>query len=97
MPGELITGGRHVDSRGILDHFNNLDLTEVVRFYKITPSSTADVRAWQGHKDEQKWFYCLKGSFIVNLIPLSKIKSGNPSIVLAREFTCDPQGTCRIC
>lgn len=71
MQPELIRGSNHKDQRGELEFFNDLDLSPVVRFYKIIPSDTKTVRAWQGHKLEKKWFYCLRGSFIVNLLPLS--------------------------
>ena len=79
MDAELIQGNRFADSRGELDFFNSFDLSEVVRMYRIKPSDTNIIRAWQGHRHEQKWFYCLKGSFVVNLLPLS-------------EFTGDPVG-----
>ena len=72
MNAELIQGNRFADSRGELDFFNSFDLSEVVRMYRIKPSRTNIIRAWQGHRHEQKWFYCLKGSFVVNLLPLSE-------------------------
>jgi dTDP-4-dehydrorhamnose 3,5-epimerase len=81
MPAELIRGDRFADDRGALDFFNSLDLTEVVRMYRIRPADTRTIRAWQGHQREQKWFYCLSGSFVVNLVPLSEfthMTSGNP-------------------
>jgi len=79
MKAELIHGNRFADSRGELDFFNSFDLSEIVRMYRIKPAGTNIIRAWQGHRREQKWFYCLKGSFVVNLLPLS-------------EFTGDPVG-----
>jgi len=72
MPAKLIRGTRHTDNRGDLDSFNSLDLSEVVRMYRIKPANTQSVRAWQGHLKEKKWFYCLSGSFVVNLLPLSE-------------------------
>ncbi|MCE2612444.1 WxcM-like domain-containing protein [Flavobacteriaceae bacterium D16] len=81
MSAELIKGERYTDTRGVLEYFNAFDLSEAVRLYKISPSSTADVRGWQGHRLEQKWFYCLKGSFVVNLIPLSKFNEGTTSVM----------------
>ena len=76
MPAEQIRGDRFTDSRGELEFFNSLDLSEVVRMYRIRPSDTKTIRAWQGHKREQKWFYCLRGSFVVNLLPLSEFTGG---------------------
>ena len=76
MTPELLQGARHTDSRGWLDFFNDLDLGPVVRLYRIGPSDPLTIRAWQGHQHERKWFYCVQGSFIVNLVPLTKINDG---------------------
>lgn len=81
MSAGLIKGACHTDTRGTIDFFNSFDLADVVRFYKITPSNTTDIRAWQGHEHEQKWLYCLKGAFVVNLIPLSKFNKGETSVI----------------
>lgn len=79
MSIELIQGSLFSDKRGEISFFNTFDLTQIVRMYQIKPADTQTIRAWQGHKIEQKWFYCLRGSFVVNLLPLS-------------EFTGDPVG-----
>ncbi|MGV8947029.1 MAG: WxcM-like domain-containing protein [Lutibacter sp.] len=64
----LIKGGQHTDNRGQI-HFNNdLDLTEVKRIYTIENLSTETIRAWQGHKIEQRWFAAVSGSFKITLI-----------------------------
>ncbi len=76
----LIEGGLFSDERGELRFVNEFDLSEVVRFYQITHFSTAIVRAWQGHEKEQKWFYCLSGSFIVNLIELDNLENPSPQL-----------------
>ena len=81
MRPELISGATHSDNRGRLDFLNDLDLSDVVRMYRILPYDTKGIRAWQGHLREQKWFYCLRGSFIVNLYPLSKIKQKPPFVI----------------
>jgi len=65
-----IKGATHIDSRGKLDYINDLDLSEVKRFYKITPVNTEIIRAWQVHKIESKWFHCVKGSFEVKIVNL---------------------------
>ena len=75
---ELFSGSNYTDERGRLDYFNSLDLSEIVRMYRIRPADTTTVRAWQGHRSEKKWFYCLKGAFVVNLIPLTKFGNREP-------------------
>ncbi|MFC2148542.1 hypothetical protein ACFLR9_08250 [Bacteroidota bacterium] len=76
----LIHGENFTDKRGTLNFFNAFDMTAVVRFYEITPNDTNTIRAWQGHKDEKKWFYCIAGAFGVNLIKLDNFD--NPSNLL---------------
>lgn len=64
----LIKGGIHTDSRGTIGFVNDFDMTKVKRFYHITHKDITIIRAWQGHRIESKWFYCIAGSFEVKLI-----------------------------
>ena len=64
----LIKAALHEDPRGKLSFFNDLNLSEIERMYQIEPSNEKSIRAWQGHNVEQKWFYCIQGSFIINLV-----------------------------
>lgn len=59
----LISGGNHKDDRGIISFVNDFRLDQVKRFYTIEHLDVNVVRAWQGHKIEQKWFYVVAGSF----------------------------------
>lgn len=70
---ERIAGTVFEDERGEMCFFNTFSLAEAVRFYRIKPANTELVRAWQAHKKEQKWFYCLRGSFIVNVISVPEL------------------------
>ena len=58
---KIIEGGIFTDSRGRISHVNDLDMSEVARFYAIHDTSV--VRAWHAHQKEKKWFYVLKGAF----------------------------------
>ncbi len=55
-------------------------MSEINRMYEISPADTSTVRGWQGHKAEKKWFYCNKGSFVLNLIEIDNFN--NPSRAL---------------
>lgn len=82
----LITGGLHTDSRGTISFINDFDLSAVKRMYMIEHSDTSTVRAWQGHKVEQKWFVVTAGSFKVGLI--APDNWNEPSDILpVQEFT----------
>jgi dTDP-4-dehydrorhamnose 3,5-epimerase-like enzyme len=77
---KLINGGSYEDERGKIIYFNELDLTPVKRFYNIYHPNCQIIRAWQGHKQESKWFHVVKGSFkIVTIKPDDWIK---PSLEL---------------
>lgn len=92
---QLIQGGSFADERGELRFVNDFNLSKVVRFYQVSHPSTDTVRAWQGHQYEQKWFYCLSGSFLVNLVEIDnwekpslelkahtfELKADNPTVL----------------
>jgi len=63
----LINGGIFSDERGVIRFVNDFTLEGIKRFYTITQSPESGPRAWQGHKMESKYFYCLKGSFALRL------------------------------
>jgi dTDP-4-dehydrorhamnose 3,5-epimerase-like enzyme len=67
----LITeGGLFSDTRGTVSFVNDFNLAPVKRFYLISHPNTDIVRAWQGHKIERKWFYCIQGSFEVKVVKI---------------------------
>jgi dTDP-4-dehydrorhamnose 3,5-epimerase-like enzyme len=68
---EFIQGGIHTDQRGSISFINNFLLNEVKRFYVIQPAGTDVVRAWQGHKNEEKWFYVVAGSFKIIAVKIN--------------------------
>ena len=53
----LIQGGIHSDERGALAFVNSFGMEAVRRFYLIRHSDTRVIRAWQGHRTEEKWFF----------------------------------------
>ncbi len=75
----LIKGDLYGDERGTMRFVNAFDMAEVVRFYEIAPKDQEIIRAWQGHRHEKKWFYCLSGSFVINIVELNDFNdpSGN--------------------
>lgn len=81
---KVIKGGISVDERGKITYVNNLDMSDIRRFYIIHHSDNKVVRAWQAHKCEKKWFYCLKGSFTTAFVKLDNWE--NPSVNLKPEI-----------
>ena len=81
----IINGHCHSDPRGFLLYNNDFDASAVKRFYTIENHTIDFVRAWQGHKIEQRWFLAVQGSFKIKLIKIDDWV--NPSQELKpREF-----------
>ncbi len=76
IPSTII-GGVHKDHRGEIKFVNDFNMSEVKRMYITAPSNDTVLRAWQGHKKEQKWFYCIKGKF--EIFTLKPNNWSNPS------------------
>ena len=79
----IIQGGIHDDNRGRLSYVNEFNFDDVKRFYTICNKSTNIVRAWQGHKIENKYFHVTSGSFIICVVKIDNWK--NPSKYLPVE------------
>jgi len=77
---EIIEGGIYDDDRGRLTFINEFNFENVKRFYTISNKSTEIIRAWQGHKIENKYFYVSSGSFILCAVKIDDWD--NPSIDL---------------
>ena len=70
MIPKIISGNSHTDARGTLFYNNNFDASEIKRVYVIENATTDIIRAWQGHKIEQRWFSAIKGSFKIGLMKI---------------------------
>jgi dTDP-4-dehydrorhamnose 3,5-epimerase-like enzyme len=70
MNPKIITGNTHDDARGTLCYNNDFDASVIKRIYMIENNGTDFIRAWQGHKREQRWFAAIKGTFKINLIKI---------------------------
>ena len=83
----IISGGKHSDDRGELIYFNDFDMSAVKRFYQISiqaPVSNNQIRAWQGHRIEEKYFYVNQGEFLIAAVQIDNWE--NPSKNLIPEI-----------
>lgn len=76
----ILEGGFHSDERGAIAFANNFSFDKVKRFYRITHHDTKVIRAWQGHKLEQKWFHCISGTFEVQIAKIDNWESPSKNI-----------------
>ena len=70
MIPKITKGNSHTDSRGTLFYNNDFDISAIKRIYVIENFDTDFVRAWQGHKIEQRGFSAVQGSFEIKLIKI---------------------------
>jgi dTDP-4-dehydrorhamnose 3,5-epimerase-like enzyme len=75
MIPKIIKGNLHTDQRGNLFYNNNFDLSAIRRIYIIENKSVDFIRAWQGHKIEQRWFTATNGAFKIKLIKIDNWES----------------------
>lgn len=78
----ITKGSSHTDPRGTLFYNNDFDASVIKRMYLIENENIDFIRAWQGHKIEQRWFSVMKGSFRIQLIAIDYWDS--PSKEMAR-------------
>ena len=79
---ELLEGNRFEDERGIITYNNDFDATKIKRIYTIENHSTEYVRGWQGHKIEQRWFACMKGSFEISVIAVNDFNQPSKNLTI---------------
>lgn len=61
----LIEGSTAIDDRGKLSFFNDFNFESVKRFYIVENHQKNFIRAWHGHKKEEKYVYVSRGVAIV--------------------------------
>ncbi|WP_372770458.1 WxcM-like domain-containing protein [Lutibacter sp.] len=93
MEPTIIKGDIYSDNRGNLTFNNNFDLSSIKRIYFIENKNTSIIRAWQGHKIEQRWFSAVIGSFKILLIKIdnweSPTRNLNPQEFILSSKTLD--------
>ena len=72
----IYIGENFTDHRGNLKCINKFNFKNIKRFYHISNHKINFVRAWHGHKKENKFFYVTSGKFLLGQVNLktNKIK-----------------------
>lgn len=70
---KVLEGGFYQDQRGTISFANTFDLSWFRRCYHINHSNTFTVRAWQGHRFEEKAFWVIAGSFLLQWVSLDNV------------------------
>jgi len=82
---KIINGGSYKDERGTLRFVNDFDFSDVKRFYQIENSSTDVIRAWQGHRKENKYFYVSSGSLLVCAVQVDNWDNPSPDLCVVKK------------
>ena len=77
MEPVLYQSSSHSDHRGVVSFTNDLDLNKVVRTYKVSNKQVKTVRAWHGHKIEEKWIIVEEGEFLVCAVEIENFQNPN--------------------
>ena len=80
----LIDADIATDDRGELMFSNNFDMSKIKRFYQITNFKTPFVRAWHGHKYENKYIIVLKGAAMLAVVKINKWKNPNKNLKIEK-------------
>lgn len=90
---QVLQGEIFIDDRGQISSLNNFRFDEIRRMYVIHHPNLDVVRGWHAHQNEQKWFYCIKGSFTLALVKIDDWKQ--PSSDLDAEiYSLDSKESC---
>lgn len=82
---QKINGGVAVDDRGSVRFVNDFHFDGVKRFYQIQNHEVGFVRAWHGHKNEAKYVYVPKGSFLVGAVEFDRHAADPEKFILSSE------------
>jgi len=84
---EIVNVEAFYDDRGEIIYCNEFNFIQkkIKRFYQITNNNINFVRAWHGHKNEEKFLFVLQGTFRICTVKIDNWK--NPSKRLpVKEF-----------
>ena len=70
----IYKGENFTDLRGNLRCVNNFNFKNIKRFYQINNHQINFVRAWHGHRKENKYFYVTSGKFLLGQVNLKTEK-----------------------
>lgn len=73
----IIEGGLAKDERGQLTFANSFGMRDIKRFYMVENSDLDVIRAWHGHKEEEKYVFVASGSALVAAVFLDDLKTPN--------------------
>ena len=86
MKATIILGGNFADNRGEVAFVNDFSFSDIKRFYTITNAAEKPLRAWQGHKLDQKNFFCVTGSFQIFYVKVDNWENPSKNLEVKSEI-----------
>jgi len=75
---QLIEGGLAIDDRGELGFVNDFSFEGIQRFYVVSNHLPGLVRAWHGHRREEKYVTVVQGAAIVAAVFIDDWQNPSP-------------------
>ena len=72
---DVINGNLFVDDRGVLRFVNDFNFDKVKRFYQVQNHERGFIRAWHGHKIEEKYVYVSNGTAWIGVIDMTTFET----------------------
>lgn len=69
----IINGDIFIDDRGKLLFVNKFDFSTVKRFYTVSNHKKGFIRAWHGHRHEEKFVFVPSGTALIGIVPLEDL------------------------
>jgi dTDP-4-dehydrorhamnose 3,5-epimerase len=84
MKCKLIRGDKAVDDRGGVSFVNEFHFASIQRFYQVQNHQKNFVRAWHGHKKEEKFVYVASGVALVAAVKIDSWENPSPDLALEK-------------
>lgn len=81
-----LNSGSSCDSHGEIRFVNEFDTSLIRRFYSINNLNIDSVRGWRRHKIENRWFYPILGSFILQLLQIDDWQNPSQTLSVSQEL-----------
>jgi len=87
---KIIEGNLFTDDRGFLSFVNDFNFSDIKRFYMVENHQQGFIRAWHGHKKEEKYIFVVQGSAKICVVPLKDLE------IMSKENRLRPHLTTQI-
>lgn len=85
----ILQGNVAVDDRGEVAFVNDFDFKGVKRFYTVSNHRKGFVRAWHGHKHEDKYVTAVNGAFLTCCVAVDDWENPSPDLPIHRFVLSD--------